>query len=225
MARRPGGEGAEERERMADPTLRLAVAGGTSGPASLPCRTVVDRGRRGARVLAALATVALAAAGGCAWDRSDEPSDGMAPDMARFTYGGRQVEVPLTSCARDPDRDVVLLAGRRGTVVVQAAADLGDEGRDRTGVTADLGAEGILGAFGAELDHGPAGEIGDVRTDGDRLIVEGTWVRLDAELEPTEEASAGVEGELRARCPADDDGDVDTAARKFVGGPEAMAGS
>jgi hypothetical protein len=169
--------------------------------------------------MAALAAVALAASGGCTWGRNDRPSDGLAPDTVRFTYGGRQVEVPLTSCGRDPDRDVVLLAGRQGTVVVQAAADLGDEGLDRTGVTADLGGAGILGAFGAELDHGPAGEISDVRTDGDRLIVEGTWVSLDAELEPTEEASAGVEGELRARCPADDDGDSDTA-----GGSAARAG-
>jgi hypothetical protein len=173
---------------------------------------VVDRGRRGIWTVAALAVGALAATSGCSWGRNEAPSDGLAPDTARFTYGGRQVEVPLTSCGRDPDRDVVLLAGRRGQVVVQAAADLGDEGFDRTGVTADLGAAGILGAFGAALDHGPAGEISDVRTDGDRLIVEGTWVSLDAELEATEEASAGVEGELRARCPADDDGDDDTAA-------------
>jgi hypothetical protein len=169
--------------------------------------------------MAALAAVALAASGGCAWGRNDRPSDGLARDTARFTYGGRQVEVPLTSCGRDPDRDVVLVAGRRGTVVVQAAADLGVEGLDRTGVTADLGAAGILGAFGAELDHGPAGEISDVRTDGDRLIVEGTWVRLDAALEPTEAASAGVQGELRARCPATDDGDNDTAASELPGDP------
>jgi hypothetical protein len=205
---------------MADPTLRLTVAGRASGPASLPCRTVVDPGRRGVWAMAVLAVAALAATSGCSWGRDEEPSDGLAPDTARFTYGGRQVEVPLTSCGRDPDRDVVLLAGRRGTVVVQAAADLGDGGFDRTGVTADLGAAGILGAFGAELDPGPAGEISDVRTDGDRLIVEGTWVSLDAELEATEEASAGVEGELRARCPADDDGDNDTAA----GGRAARAG-
>jgi hypothetical protein len=109
-------------------------------------------------------------------------------------------------------------------MVVQAAADLGDEGFDRTGVTADLGAAGILGAFGAELEHGPAGEISDVRTDGDRLIVEGTWVSLDAELEATEEPSQGVEGELRARCPADDDGDSDTAGGGTTAGGSA-AGS
>jgi hypothetical protein len=180
---------------------------------------VVDRDRPGARATAALAAVFLAASSGCAGGRNDEPSDGLAPDTARFTYGDRQVEVPLTSCGRDPDRDVVLLAGRRGAVVVQAAADLGDGGLDRTGVTADLGAAGILGAFGAELDHGPAGEISDLRTDGDRLIVEGTWVTLDAELEPTEQTPAGVEGELRARCPADDDGDRDTAAWRFAGNP------
>jgi hypothetical protein len=171
--------------------------------------------------MAALAFAALVASSGCSWGRNEEPSDGLARDTARFTYGGRQVEVPLTSCGRDPDRDVVLLAGRRGDVVVQAAADLGDDGFDRTGVTADLGAAGILGAFGAELDHGPAGEISDVRTDGDRLIVEGTWVSLDPELEATEEASAGVEGELRARCPADDDGDNDTAVGGRAGGGAA----
>jgi hypothetical protein len=164
-------------------------------------------------------TIAGLAASSCAWGRNEEPSDGLAPDTARFTYGDRQVEVPLTSCGRDPDRDVVVLAGRRGAVVVQAAADLGDEGFDRTGVTADLGAAGILGAFGADLDHGPAGEISDVRTDGDRLIVEGTWVSLDAELDATAETSDGVEGELRARCPADGDGDSDTA-----GGSAARAG-
>jgi hypothetical protein len=167
---------------------------------------VVDRGRRGVWAIAALAFAGLAASSGCSWGRNEEPSDGLAPDTARFTYGGRQVEVPLTSCGRDPDRDVVLLAGRRGAVVVQAAAD--------------LGTAGILGAFGAELDHGPAGEISDVRTDGDRLIVEGTWVSLDPELEATEEASAGVEGELRARCPANDDGsDNDTTALEFAGNP------
>jgi hypothetical protein len=179
---------------------------------------VVDRGRRGVWATAALAAVLLAAPSACAWGRPDEPSDGLAPDTARFTYGDRQVEVPLTSCGRDPDRDVVLLAGRGSAVVVQAAADLGDGGLDRTGVTVDLGAAGILGAFGAELDHGPAGEISDVRTDGDRLIVEGTWVTLDAELEATEGTPAGVEGELRARCPADDDTDGDTPGGSGPGG-------
>jgi hypothetical protein len=179
---------------------------------------VIDRCRRGVRA-AALAVVVLAGSSGCAWGRNDAPSDGLAPDTARFTYGDREVEVPLTSCGHDPDRNVVLLAGRRGAVVVQAAADLGDDGLDRTGVTADLGAAGILGAFGTELDHGPAGEISDVRTDGDRLIVQGTWVTLDAELEPTNETPAGVEGELRARCPANGDGDSDTAAPWFAGNP------
>jgi hypothetical protein len=172
---------------------------------------VVDRdGRREVVATAALVAITLAAASGCGWDRDNEPTDGLAPDTARFTYGDRQVEVPLASCGRDEDRNVVVLAGRRGAVVVQAAADLGDDGTVRTGVTADLGTAGILGAFGGELDHGPAGEISDVRVDGDRLIVDGTWVTLDSKLEATEEASAGVEGELRARCPADD-GDDDTA--------------
>lgn len=174
---------------------------------------MVDRGRRRLVVAAAtLAAIALGGSGGCGWGQGDEPSDGLAPDTARFTYGDRQVEVPLSSCGRDEDRNVVVLAGRRGAVVVQAAADLGDDGHARTGVTADLGTAGILGAFGGELDHGPAGEISRVRVDGDRLIVDGTWVTLDAKLEPTEDASAGIEGELRARCPADD-GDKAMASR------------
>ena len=182
---------------------------------------MVDRdGRREVVATAALVAITLAAAGGCGWGRGNEPTDGLAADTARFTYGDRQVEVPLASCGRDEDRNVVVLAGRRGAVVVQAAADLGDDGTVRTGVTADLGTAGILGAFGAELDHGPAGEISDVRVDGDRLIVDGTWVTLDSKLEPTEEASAGVEGELRARCPADDRDD-DTVDAGDAGHPAA----
>ncbi len=172
---------------------------------------MVDRSRRHDVVAsAALVAVALAASSGCGWGRDDKPTDGLAPDTARFTYGDRQVEVPLASCGRDEERNVVVLAGRRGAMVVQAAADLGDDGLARTGVTADLGTAGVLGAFGAELDHGPAGEISEVRVDGDRLIVDATWVTLNTRLEPTEEASAGVEGQLRARCPAND-GDDDTA--------------
>jgi hypothetical protein len=161
-----------------------------------------------------LAGVVLGVSSGCTWGRNDEPTDGLAPDTARFTYGDRQVEVPLTACGRDEHENVVLLAGRRGAVVVQAAADLGDDGLDRTAVTADLGTAGIVGAFGSELEQGPAGEISDVRIDGDRLIVEGTWVALDAELEPAAGPSAsGVEGELRARCPAEDAGE-DTPERQ-----------
>src|SRR4029453_5343345 len=95
--------------------------------------------------MAALGFAGLAASSGCSWGGNEEPSDGLAPATARFTYGGRPVEGPPTPCGRDPDRDVVLLAGRRGAVVVQAAADLGDDGFDRTGVTADLGAGGLPG--------------------------------------------------------------------------------
>ena len=158
-------------------------------------------------VAAALLATGLAVSG-CGGREREEPRDGLEPDTARFSYGDRQVEVPLTSCGLDEDEDVMVLAGRRGAVVIQAAADLGEDGSDRTGVTADLGAAGILGAFGAELEHGPAGEIEDVRIDGDRLIVEGTWVTLDGQLEPSRGASADrVTGELRARCPEDGEGE------------------
>jgi hypothetical protein len=41
--------------------------------------------------MAALAFAALVASSGCSWGRNEEPSDGLARDTARFTYGGRQV--------------------------------------------------------------------------------------------------------------------------------------
>jgi hypothetical protein len=153
--------------------------------------------RGAAAVLAAVAPLSVAA--GCG--AGDEPErDGLAADTAAFTYGGRTATVPLTACGREGD--VVVLAGRRDAVVVQAEADLGEGGFDRTGVTADLGDEGILGAFGADLDHGPAGDVTDVRVEGDRLIVEATWVALDDDLAPVAGSSPQeVEGRLEARCP------------------------
>ena len=151
--------------------------------------------RVGAACAGALA-VALSACGA----GGDEPRDGLEPDTARFTYGDRSVEVTLTACGREGD--AVVLAGTTGTVVLQATADLGAGGDDRTGVTADLGDEGILGAFGAGLPHGPAGEITGVRTEGDRLIVEGRWTTFDGELRPQPlPADEQLDGRMVARCP------------------------
>jgi hypothetical protein len=145
----------------------------------------------------------VTAAAGCGGNDPDEPGDGLGPDTARFSYGDRSVDVSLTACGRDGD--VVVLAGRAGSTVLQAAADLGDGGADRSGVTADLGVEGIVGAFGPDVDHGPAGTISDARAEGDRLIIEGTWVELDAALEPAAPSSTkGLPGRLVARCPDDD---------------------
>jgi hypothetical protein len=133
-----------------------------------------------------------------------EPRDGLAPDTARFTYGDRAAEVPLTACGREGDE--VVLAGTVGGVVVQAEADLGDDGFDRTGVTADLGDGGIVGAFGADMEHGPAGKISDVRVEGDRLIIEGTWTWFDDQLvAQTPPAGQELDGKLVARCPENDD--------------------
>ncbi|HKY68558.1 MAG TPA: hypothetical protein VJM49_19390 [Acidimicrobiales bacterium] len=133
----------------------------------------------------------------------DEPRDGLDADTARFTYGDRSVEVPLTACGREGD--TVVLAGTTGSVVLQASADLGDGGFDRTGVTADLGDDGIFGAFGADMPQGPAGEITDVRADGDRLVVEGRWTTFDGELRPQPTPAADqVEGRMVARCPETD---------------------
>lgn len=144
----------------------------------------------------------MTVAAGCA-GRDRPPRDGLAVDTARFTYGDRTAEVALTACGRE--EDVVVLAGASGGNVVQAEADLGNGGLDRTGVTADLGGDGIVGAFGVEMEHGPAGEISDVRVEGDRLIIEGTWVTFDDQLTATSDAASGVDGRLVARCPENDD--------------------
>jgi len=125
----------------------------------------------------------------------------LAPDTARFTYGERAATVPLDECGRDGD--VVFLAGTRDGLVIQAAADLGPGGTDRTGVTADLGADdGIWGAFGADVaaGPGPAGEITGVDVDGDVLTVEGRWARLDGDLRP-DPVQPPMTGRLQARCP------------------------
>ena len=153
------------------------------------------------RVIAgALAAVGLVLAG-CGSRGDDANRDGLAPDTARFSYDARTAEVPLTACGQDGD--VVVLAGAQGAIVVQARVDVGDGGADRSGVTADLGDEdGILGAFGEGLDPGPAGEITDVRVEGDRVIVEGRWARFDGELNPQPAAPDQlVEGRMIARCP------------------------
>ena len=148
-------------------------------------------------VAAALTSVLTAV--GCGGSGGAE-RDGLAADTAAFSYGGRTATVPLTACGRDGD--VVVLAGRRDAVVVQAEADLGEGGFDRTGVTADLGDDGIMGAFGADTDQGPAGEITDVRVEGDRVIVEGSWVPLDDQLVPVAGPSEQeIDGRLEARCP------------------------
>jgi len=149
--------------------------------------------------VAALACAAAALAG-CGRSGSGEPRDGLDADTARFTYGDRSVEVPLTACGREGD--TVILAGTAGRVVLQAEADLGEGGFDRTGVTADLGDEGIVGAFGAALPQGPAGEITDVRSDGDRLVVEGRWTTFDADLvAQVRPPDQQIDGRLVARCP------------------------
>ena len=130
----------------------------------------------------------------------------MDADTAKFTWGERSATVPLTECGREGD--VVVLAGTAHGLVVQAGADLSEGGAARTGVTGDMGGDdGIRGAFGADLDQGPAGEITEVRAEGDRLVIEGRWARLDGDLRP-EAGQPLLDGELVARCPeteSDDD--------------------
>ncbi|HEX6423285.1 MAG TPA: hypothetical protein VFZ79_07380 [Acidimicrobiales bacterium] len=170
----------------------------------------------------ALGTVlALAAVAGACGGR---PRDGLGADEARFTYGDRSVMVSLTACGRDGD--VVVLAGAEGSIVVQARADVGDGGLERTGVTADLGGDGILGAFGQATELGPAGEISAVRVEGDRLVVEGAWVPFDEQLTPQPSATADpIEGELVARCPAPDEDETAAARRSPARVPAAGSGA
>jgi hypothetical protein len=120
-------------------------------------------------------------------------------DTARFTWGSRSATVPLTDCGREGD--LVVLAGTANGLVVQVAADLSEGGDARTGVTGDMGDDdGIWGAFGAELDQGPAGEITRVAADGDRLTVEGRWARFDGDLVVDPDQPL-IDGKLVARCP------------------------
>lgn len=147
------------------------------------------------------ATLALVALPACAWGTARPPRDGLAPNTARFTYGDRSIVVPLAACGRDGK--VVLLAGRRGDDVLQAAADLGKDGDARTGVTADVAGDAVFGAFGPEIDHGPAGQIDDVRVVADRLIIEGRWAVMNEDYVPTRPGT--VPGKMTARCPQSKD--------------------
>lgn len=147
--------------------------------------------------LGLVATLALAVTAGCGVGLHRAPQDGLAPDTARFSYGERSIEFPLAGCGRDGD--VVIMGGGRGTDVLQVAADLASGGRDRTGVTAQVGGDGIFGAFGPDVAHGPAGQITSVRVDGDRLVVEGRWVAMDRDYVPTQPGT--LDGKLVARCP------------------------
>jgi hypothetical protein len=184
---------------------RLAVR--EFGTPRLRCGVVPGRirPRRAGWALAAVACGLTAVVSVAACGRGGGgPRDGLAADTARFTYDGRRVEVPLTACGREGD--VVVLAGARGRVVVQAVVDLGEGGVARSGVTADLGGEdGIWGAFGAEVENGPAGEITDLRVEGDRVVVEGRWTRFDGDLNPQPiPVDQLAEGRLVARCPEND---------------------
>jgi hypothetical protein len=177
---------------------------GESDTALVPFQ-VVPAGFHGFDRSAAALLVASVALSGCG-GRDQPPRDGLDADTARFTYGDRSAEVPLVDCGREGD--VVVLAGIGGSVVVQAEADIGEGGFDRTGITADVGDDGIMGAFGADMEHGPAGEITDVRVEGDRLIVEGTWVTFDEGYVPQATPGQGIDGRLVARCPDTEDDDV-----------------
>lgn len=152
-------------------------------------------------LLVSLVGVVALTVAGCG---GGDAGDGIAPDTARFTYGDRSLELPLDGCGREGDV-VVLGGGLAGVAVLQAAADLGEGGLDRTGVTADIDGVGIVGAFGRGLPRGPAGEVTDVRVEGDRLVVEGRWTTLDEDLTPTARAAGRrLDGRLVARCPEDD---------------------
>jgi hypothetical protein len=91
--------------------------------------------------VAAVAPTVLAAtvlgAAGCGLVGREPARPDIAPNVARVDLAGRRTTVPLTACGREGD--VVVLGGAEDGTVVQAQADLGDGGRDRSGVTLDLG--------------------------------------------------------------------------------------
>jgi hypothetical protein len=148
-----------------------------------------------------LAALAVAGLLGLRSSSSSDPRNGVDANTARMTYGGgRTVEVPLDECGRDGD--VVLMVGHQGSIVLQVWADLGPGGEERTGLTVDLGDDGIFGAFGPDAPPGPAGEIVSVGRVGDGLVIEGRWVRFDGDIEPTGTVPPGAEVDsLIARCP------------------------
>jgi hypothetical protein len=146
--------------------------------------------------------VTVVASAGCGLRQGSEPRDGLKPDTARFAYGDRRVDVPLVACGRDGD--VVTLGGTRGSVVLQAAADVSEGGTARTGVTLDLGQGEIWGAFGEDMPRAAAGTVREAEVEGDRLVVEATWAALDDQLAPIPGGQT-IEGRLTARCPATDD--------------------
>ena len=148
------------------------------------------------------AALATAAAGCGALGGDEAPRDGLAPDTARFTYGDRTVEIPLHACGQEDD--TVLMAGARGATVLQVEADVGEGGLARTGVTVEMGAGEIWGAFGPDMQRPPAGTVREVRTEGDRLVVEATWAFHDGDLRATAPGQT-TEGRLVARCPEPDD--------------------
>jgi hypothetical protein len=172
---------------------------GESPTASLPFRVV-------SRLLLAVTMVVTAvASAGCGLRQGSEPRDGLKPDTARFAYGDRTVDIPLVACGRDGD--VVVLGGTRGSVVLQAAADVSEGGTARTGVTLDLGAGEIWGAFGSDMPRSPAGTVREAKVEGDRLIVDATWAALDGDLAAVPGGQT-IEGRLTARCPEADDNNV-----------------
>lgn len=157
-----------------------------------------------ALVIMGLLGLAVASFLGAGSGSSDDPRSGIGADAARFTYGDRTAEVPLAECGREGD--IVIMAGQGDGMTLQVAADLGEGGEARSGVTLDLGGEdGTFGAFGAELEQGPVGELTDVRRVGDALVIEGRWALLDPDtLAPADAEPTLVDGELVARCPPED---------------------
>jgi hypothetical protein len=134
----------------------------------------------------------------------DDPRSGLDADTARFTYGDRTAVVELLECALDGETFVA--AGRRGAMVLQVGVDLGDGGAARSGVTMDIGDDGLFGAFGGDLPQGPVGELTSIERLGDSVVVQADWAVLDPDtLAPVGGPDAApVPGELVARCPETD---------------------
>jgi hypothetical protein len=54
------------------------------------------------------------------------------------------------------------------------------------------------------MPRAAAGTVHEAKVEGDRLVVDATWVALDDQLAPVPGGQT-VDGRLTARCPAADD--------------------
>lgn len=130
--------------------------------------------------------------------------DGLGERDVRLTLPGQEVGLTMDGCARDGD--VVVIGASSSTVLLQVLLRLDDEDDvvlDRSGITAEVGARGTLGAGDPDLIRSETGRAGTIES----ASVRGDRIEVVAEVVRTSRAG-DVDGgrlELVARCAADDE--------------------